>query len=74
MTRVDLAKFFRGLADSVESGDSMEGQVRYEISCRDGHDVDVDILVRTGNREGQGGYLEIREIPQSTERDAETPA
>lgn len=63
MKRADLAKFLRQLADDVESGDSAEGRLCYQLSDRGPDVVDVDICVRTGNRDGQGGYISLNEMP-----------
>lgn len=61
MTRNRLAEFFMSLADAVRRGDSMEGRVRYTLSDRPGHDVDVDIMVREGNLQGQGSWTILNE-------------
>jgi len=56
MNRSEFADFLRKLSDAVESGDSAEGCVVYALSDRGPGEIDLDIRVRTGNLEGQGGY------------------
>lgn len=52
----ELATLFRVIADSIESGDSLEGSIQYLLGS-DG--LEVEAALRTGNRDGQGGMLTI---------------
>lgn len=62
MKRAELATLLRETADAVASGDSAEGRVQWAIGAtRD--DVVVDAAIRTGNLEGQGGYIMVDESP-----------
>ncbi len=64
MNRSQFATFLRNLADAVASGDSAEGCVVYALSDRGQDEVDLDIRVRTGNLEGQGGYHIVDTMPK----------
>ena len=64
MNRPQFATFLRKLADAVESGDSAEGCVVYALSDRGPDEIDLDIRVRTGNLEGQGGYHIVDTMPK----------
>jgi hypothetical protein len=61
MTPAELAALLRSLADSVESGDSLEGSLQYLIPEGDERGLRVTASLRTGNRDGQGGYVLIGE-------------
>ncbi len=65
MNRSEFAAFLRKLADAVESGDSAEGCVVYALSDRGPGEVDLDIRVRTGNLDGQGGYHIVDTMPKA---------
>ncbi len=58
MTRVDVAKMIRKIADLVESGDSAEGSVQWLLS-EEPHELDVIVNIRTGNLDGQGSIESI---------------
>lgn len=60
----EFSAFLRKLADAVESGDSAEGCVVYALSDRGPEEVDLDIRVRTGNLNGQGGYFVVDTMPK----------
>jgi hypothetical protein len=64
MNRSQFAAFLRKLADAVESGDSAEGCVVYALSDRGPDEIDLDIRVRTGNLDGQGGYCIVDTMPK----------
>lgn len=64
MNRSQFAAFLHRLADSVASGDSAEGCVVYALSDRGPDEVDLDIRVRTGNLDGQGGYHIVDTMPK----------
>lgn len=64
MNRSQFAAFLHRLADAVASGDSAEGCVVYALSDRGPGEVDLDIRVRTGNLEGQGGYHIVDTMPK----------
>jgi hypothetical protein len=64
MNRLQFAAWLRKLADAVESGDSAEGSVVYALSDRGPGELDLDIRVRTGNLEGQGGYHIVDTMPK----------
>jgi len=64
MNRSEFAGFLRKLAEAVESGDSAEGCVVYALSDRGPGEIDLDIRVRTGNLEGQGGYHIVDTMPK----------
>lgn len=67
MTRAHFAAWLRQLADSVASGDSAEGCVIYALSDRGPEEIDLDIRVRTGNLDGQGGYCVVDTMPEQDE-------
>lgn len=54
MKAEDFAKLLRALADSVETGDSLEGSLQYTY---DEAGFKIDAALRTGNRQGQGGMM-----------------
>lgn len=60
MQERDLAVLLRSLAESVESGDSMEGSLEYLIPD-EGFGLCVRAAYRVGNRDGQGGMVTIGE-------------
>lgn len=64
MNRSEFAAFLHRLADAVASGDSAEGCVVYALSDRGPGELDLDIRVRTGNLDGQGGYHIIDTMPK----------
>lgn len=66
MKKEKLAQLLRSLADSIESGDSLEGSVRYTIP-RDPKIEELHVFgaVRTGNLEGQGGVTLLGEEEES---------
>ena len=67
MSPVELAVLLREIADSVESGDSLEGSLEYLIP-EDGSDgLDVRASFRTGNRDGQGGIVVIGDDEQEVQ-------
>ncbi len=63
MKRALFAALLRRIADGVESGDSAEGNIMYTFSESDPGEVDVDVRVRTGNLDGQGGMTIINTMP-----------
>jgi len=67
MNRSEFSALLRKLADAVESGDSAEGCVVYALSDRGPGEIDLDIRVRTGNVEGQGGYHIVDTMPKGAE-------
>lgn len=57
LSRKVFAEFLRRLADDIETGDSLEGNVQYTFD-RDKYDhVEVVALVRCNNLRGQGGMV-----------------
>jgi hypothetical protein len=56
MKAEELAKLLRQLAEAVETGDSMEGNLQYTFGDEP-WSFKVEAALRTGNREGQGGMI-----------------
>lgn len=50
----DFAKLLRALAESIETGDSLEGSLQYTY---DEAGFKIEASLRTGNRQGQGGVM-----------------
>lgn len=63
MSLAELAALLREIADSVESGDSLEGSLEYLIPEDGGPGLSVRASFRTGNRDGQGGVVVIGDEP-----------
>ena len=62
--RSQLGSLLRDIAAAVESGDSAEGRIQWLLGD-DFRTVEVDAAVRTGNLDGQGGYILIDPTPET---------
>jgi hypothetical protein len=62
MTFSDLATLLRLVADHVEQFDSFEGSIQWSFPESSDAETEVVAVVRTGNSQGQGGYLMIGSV------------
>lgn len=56
MKRAEFGKFLHQVADAAASGDSAEGSIQWLIAD-DYDEVFIEAAFRTGNLQGQGGYM-----------------
>lgn len=60
VTKKQVAELLRAVADEVESGDSMEGNITWLLPQEDDAkpgELDLDAKWRVGNLDGQGGMV-----------------